>query len=259
MLEVLSTIIGKSIEKIIGSSIDIVAKKISWKRSLASKLINLFSCLAEIEKVSQAFYDDLILLASGKEPLTEIAKVPMGRIVIKKRAEELKRAVTKFSEQFREIEVYISIYDEDISFNFNGILISKGKYIEALDFLIDFFLISCPSLKESEDLSTAYLVFPSILPNTNIVEKISSMFKNFKKEFGMSNIKSDEEKLSLYNEKTKLMILSKFSMKEAHIHSASDLQYILEHVKKDIDKIKISRIQLAEFIKTNLPLEKILS
>jgi hypothetical protein len=81
----------------------------------------------------------------------------------------------------------------------------------------------------------------------------------FKKEFDMSNRRSDEEKLSLYNGKTKPMILSDFSMKESHIHSASGLQYILKHVKKGIDEIEIARIQLAEFIKTNLPLEKILS
>jgi len=259
MLEVLSAIIVKAIEKIIGSSIDTVAKKVSWKSSLAAKLINLFSCLCEIEKSSQEFYEDLLLLASGKEPITEIAKVPMGRIVIRKRSGELKNAVTKFSEQFKEIEAYLSIYDNEVSFGLNDIMLSKTRYIKA----IDFFLASCPSFREFDDLSTGYLVFPSALPGLNMVNEILCLAKKELKINRENNLLldrgSEDKNVSSYSDKANSMILAEFGMREAHIHSASDVQYILERVEKDIKKIEQARLQLAEFIKNNLPLEKILS
>ena len=96
MFAIISELIVQAIGKITGTSIDAVSKNISRGSSLAAKLINLFSCLAELERTSQELHGNLVLIASGKEPVTEIAKVPLGRLIVGGNLSGFKGAVNNF-------------------------------------------------------------------------------------------------------------------------------------------------------------------
>jgi hypothetical protein len=110
MFGILSELIVKIVEKIVGTSVDAAGKQIAYRSSLAAKLISLFSRLLDVEKTSTALYNDVLLLASGKEPVTEIAKVPMRRILLQRSYSELYTSVEAFSDDLSNLEKYLSIY-----------------------------------------------------------------------------------------------------------------------------------------------------
>jgi hypothetical protein len=262
MFGILSELIVNIVGKIVGTSVDAAGKQIAYNSSLAAKLISLFSRLLEVEKASTALYNDVLLLASGKEPVTEIAKVPMGRILLQRSTSELYTSVKGFSDDLTNLETYISIYGgEGLHHILSDVAIAKGRYLKAVDIL----LLAIPTIRASEDLTTGHLVFPSAFPKTESLERIRDRIReHIVKESGnrnlyMSSARLPDEKIRLYNQMFNEMVISETSSRTVHIHSQSDLLAILKHSEEDIAALREARKRLAKFIKDNFPLESILA
>ena len=110
MYAVVSQVVVQAVGKIIGSSLDSLVATISKRRSLAAKLINLFSCLQELEVSSRTLYNNLLIVANGKEPVTDIAKVPLGRVIVQRSVQDFRGAVNDLSRNLKQVDAIFGIY-----------------------------------------------------------------------------------------------------------------------------------------------------
>jgi hypothetical protein len=232
MLTVLSDLLIQIIHKIVGTAVDATSQNIARRRSLAAKLIDLFSALVEIQETSQRLHADLVALASGKEPVSPIAAVPMGRVMVGRSTDQLRREVKRFSDILEATKTFLNIYsDDDLSTRLEGMMVRKGEYLRGLDLL----LVAVPELRNSDDLSTGYLRFPLSFPGR---QKLSAMLQT--------------------NPDLEQLIHKEFNVRELNIHNQPELTNILRYVERDLARLQEARRELGQFIKNNLPLESVI-
>ena len=119
-----------------------------------------------------------------------------------------KGLLTIFLRQLKELETLLGIYQSDLHHELEGLGISKGIYVRA----VDLFVMTCPQMRASSDLSTGFILFPS-----------------------------------------------GFQTRRQSIKSSLNSGRLRKKADRDISAIKHARTKLSDFIKTNLPLEKVLS
>jgi hypothetical protein len=176
---------------------------------------------------------------------------------VKKSLESFKEAVDDFRRQLKGFNALLGIYQGDLQFELASLNVSKGIHLEAADL----FVMACPWIRVSTDLSTGFILFPRTIPDQASVNKIIIEFKKLvEKECKTTNqYRWPEDKVKSWSDMLTQMYLTKMNTKEAHIHSLSDIREIIDYAERDISAIRDARIRLADFIRANLPFDKILS
>jgi hypothetical protein len=130
MFEILSTLIVQALSKIVGTSVDIVAKDVSFKRSMAAACIELFDSLYKLENNSKAAYTIIREMADGKRIVT--------KVMIKDKMEDLFCSYEAFVKNLRTVESKFAIYNPDLLVSVrDGVMRSKFGMFKNIDLLLD--------------------------------------------------------------------------------------------------------------------------
>jgi hypothetical protein len=247
-------LIDEAVGNVTVASIDIASMELSRKSALAGKLVMLYSTLVDTEKASWALCRDLRLVASGKEPVTEFGKVPQGRLVVRASANALRDAVGNLVGRLKDLERLADIYRGGLHREMLGFDVYKGKYVEPTGILC----MACPHLREIINLSTGYMVFPSKVPTPEATRKISETLHDAARTAVPIGHMWPDELVTIYSDTLTKMYLAEMGVTELHIHSRADMQPALVQAEQDVGKVEHARIRLAGYVRTTLPLERVI-
>jgi hypothetical protein len=231
MFEILSTLIVQALSKIFGTSVDIVAKDVSFKRSMAAACIELFDSLYKLENASKAAYTIFKEIADGKRVTT--------KVMIKDKMEDLFRSYEAFVKSLRIVESKFAIYNQDLLIKVrDGVMSGKFGMFKNIDLLLD----AAPIQVVEENKLTSSITYLAVVPEEDLFKPIHSMQGNSENEL----------------KQLRKSILSKFEKRTVNLELPKEAEIALRSAEENIRNIQQTREQLAEFIKENFPLKDIL-
>ncbi|MGD2180276.1 hypothetical protein [Lusitaniella coriacea] len=233
MLEILTALITNSLSKLFDTSVEIVSKDISLKRSASSKFIDLFSSLFELEKTSKEIYHYLKESIEGGQVLT--------KVVIRKKLERFFSAYKKFIREIRSVQSTLLIYDNELLVNLEGVRERKKTNIEILDLMLE--VSPYPAIENN--CATTRIIYPTRLPSSHLVDK--THFPNL-----------DKQDLAKEAQKIKRRIIKRMKFKTIDMTVPKESKFLLANLGRDVQQIEHLRKELSNFIKTNFPLDEIL-
>lgn len=244
MFEILSQFVLDSLSKAIEYSLGLKTSSISRKRSLFSKLITLYDALEELENSSIAAYKELNSYASRKSVPT--------KTVANKYLSALANSYKNYVSALNEVESMLSIYDRPLMLILGQGSTGKSSLLKELSDrrhqsdsrTINLTSEVYPKQVRCDEKLTFNVSYPTSYPSTNIE------FDQYRR---LSKDELDKEAKKLFRELKKSL-----KSKQIDLRSPSKLEEALAHGESNILLMSRSRQQLANFIKENFPLEKLL-
>ncbi|HEV2798875.1 MAG TPA: hypothetical protein VGW12_00160 [Pyrinomonadaceae bacterium] len=225
MFEIFTTLIIQALAKVFGTSVDIIAKDVSWKRSMAATFMKLFDSLFELENDSRAVYQ-LLKRIADKESVPETVK-------FNESMNALFRSYEAFVKHLRDVESKLAIYNQDLQITISDMLRSKvGAWI-TIDMLLD----AVPKIKEGEEL---VMIYPTNIPQGDLLEIAEA----------------SQGELEEQAKQIRKSVLEKFNRKAVDLRFPYEAGIAIRDAQDAFQKIQHAREQLAEFIRTNFPLKE---
>ncbi len=232
MFEVVTTIITQALSKILGTSVDIVAKDVSWKRSMAAACIDLYDSLTQLEDSSKTAYAIFKAIADRTRTPTKTK--------IKDVMEPLFDSFVSFDKSLRKVESKLGIYDRDLLFKIRDIRSLKFGILDTLDMLLD----AAPvQLKDSNKL-TSLIEYPTVVPP---------------RDNSLGALQSTPSSVEQEIKRIKTHVMARFKKTTVDLNVPAEAAIAIRTAEDNLRSIEQTRQQLAEFIKENFPLKEILS
>ena len=233
MLEILTSVLTNSISKLFATSVDIVSKDVSWKRSTSTKCIDLFSSLLALEQHSKEIHREVKGIIEGTEVLS--------KVVLRKKFERFFKSYESFIRELRTVQSILSIYDDDLLVRLEGLRKNKQFNTQILDLMLEV----SPRSTTEDGCATTIIMYPTRpLPTTLDTPRIFP-------QATQSDLEQEAQKI-------KKQIMKKLAFKSADIAVPQEGHIVLENTDKDIQQIENLRVELSDFIKKNFPLDEIL-
>jgi hypothetical protein len=233
MFEILSTIITQALSKIFGTSVDAVVKELSWKRSAAVALIELYDSLFKLELASKSAYEKFVGYMNG-------TRVPLKTTI----RDELKLLLTNFEvfiRNLRSVESKLLIYNHELHLALIDTSWAKTRTLATIDLITEV----VPVAEEDTKGKLTYLVtYPTALPAPN--------FFGTQKAPKLGHELEDEIKRLRSN------LLSKFKKKTVDMSIPAERDIAIKLAEENIRQMERARQNLAEFIQRNFPLKDLL-
>ncbi len=234
MFEILSTLIIQALSKIFGTSVDAISKEVSWKRSTAVALIELYDSLLKLELASQTAYETFDGYLKG-------TKVPL-KTTIRDTLQRLFTVFEVFIKKLRTVESKLSIYDSELYLALvHHALFTKTRTLATIDLITEVI----PSAEKDNGGKLTYLItYPTELPAAH--------------SFGTKKAPVLGPDLEDEVKKLKRSLLSKFKKKTIDMSITAEGEIALKFAEENIKQIERVRRSLADFIQQNFPLKDIL-
>jgi tetratricopeptide (TPR) repeat protein len=173
MFSVMVELIDFFFKKTMEETITHVSSSVRKSRDRAAFLMQLYSSLLDLEDESQKLLDVLEKFANSEEPVSPIAKVPLGRIQIAKGFQPFEDALAKFKTLLARNREILSLYERETYEHLLSIEKTKGRYQVAIDYL----QVAAPILIDRIEDATCDLIYATNLPvKTDLVRRIVGAF-----------------------------------------------------------------------------------
>ena len=239
MLGPIWSIIELYLREVFKRQLQISEKRNFWKRSAIGKFMALHESLLDLELASFHLYDLFIELSDDDAVLV--------KIIVKARLTSLSKSFEKFINAYREIEKLLSIYDDSLRLHLVEVITMKEKFwanVELWDKAL-------PVNKDAEGRLSSTISYFSFVPTKEMVHNLVQPVEVEEEFF-------EGKKAKAATEKMKTELISKIAIEEVDLNDKGQIKQILEPAKKICEDLGIARNELAEFIKNNFPLDKIM-
>ena len=234
MFEILTKLIIDSLSKIIGKSVEAVSDDISRKRSLLSRLIDLYDSVHKLEIAAVESYRAFSRYADGSGAAT--------KTVIDSRLRSVREALDSLVDKLRQVETLLNIYDPMLIQRIARNASAKGRMVERIDLAMQ----AAPSHVILSERETHMVEFPTLLPATKVIEPESVH------DFFWSGSISDRSRsdVEIHNR-------DEMGVKRVDMQDAAQVKKALAVAEQNILDIRNSRTLLGQFIRNNFSLEQI--
>lgn len=232
MLEIVVKLLEQTLGKLIGKSIDLSVKSLEKKRTLLNSLLSLHEALAELENESHKTYEAFKRWAQKRS---------VTNVVLKSRLEALRKNLKKFDEHLLVIGHILEIYDLELTLELYGFRHGKAFNLERIDLL----LTLLPKQIKENDKFTTKIYYPSCIPD---LTKIKTNYPTF---MAKTLKKQMTETTAVIENRSERRILD--------LSNGPQLLKVLDKEKEIIERLEKIRMELATFIKDNVPIEKVLT
>lgn len=227
MLDVITQLVVRFSSKLFGTTVDLASKTAKDRRSLLKALIELYENIIELESASRSAYEEFSQYANG-------TSVPVV-IAVRNRVERLSNATKSFHSQLRVVEKALSIQNPDLNLHLGSMFAKKGSLLVKFDLLTEV----APSHLERYVIS-----YPTILPLLEF---------DFKKQSFSNQDEIDRELKHVSKSLRK-----KFKSREIDLIDSASVKVALSEANDNIRAIEKVRMELAEYIRKNVPLESMI-
>ena len=231
MFEVLASFLTAVLTKIGEKGVDFAHNNLSTRRNILSCLLNLFNSLSDLELKSKEIYREFSLYANGRETVT--------KVIPARKPEDLNKSFSEFLDSLEKVNMVLEIYDPNLRVTLLGALQIKGRLWKQIDFSQDI----VPKVLEVEDKLTFLVTFPAHPP-----EEASST---------TDDLKWTAEDLDRMAPLIRQEILERMKLTQVDIRINADLRNALSTASDSIKEIEKAKLHLAELIRKNFPLEKL--
>jgi hypothetical protein len=225
MYDFLIAFLVKSLEKVFGTAVDLAKETVTERRKLFRRFLNLYDALLELQKTSEEVHREFTGYATGTETIT--------RTIPKAKLDELQRTFKNYQACVSHIGSILDIYNAD--------LLVAIERIQSL---------KRPSLEEIERIC---LSLPYI-PQTGFEMFMPS--KQPSPRAGRMIISPEEFRAHTYVER--IEIRERFGLRRIDVRDRAEILDLVRDGEKILSEMSHLKGQLAAFIRTNFPMDKIL-
>jgi hypothetical protein len=232
LFEILSTVITQLLSKILGSSVDIAAKDLSWRRSMAAACIDLYDSLTELENSSRTAYTIFKAISEGTRTLTKTK--------IKDVMEALFKSFLAFHKSLTRVESKLGIYDRALLVKIYDVRSSKFGILRTLDLVLD---LAPVQAKDGGQL-TSIIKYPTAIPQ--IIDSLGPT------QSSPSDVEQEIKRIKQH-------VMPQFKEALADLNVPAEAAIALRTAEENLRSMDETRQKLADFIKENFPLKEILT
>jgi hypothetical protein len=232
LFEILTAVITQALSKILGTSVDIVAKDVSWKRSMAAACIDLYDSLTELENSSRTAYTIFKAIAERTRTPTKTK--------IKDVMEPLFASFVAFDKSLRKVESKLGIYDRALLFKIRDVRSLKFGILDTLDMLLD----AAPVQLKDSDKLTSLIEYPTVVPRS---------------DDSLGALQSTPSSVEQEVKRIKAHVMAQFKKTTVDLNLPAEAAIAIRTAEDNLRSIEQTRQQLAEFIKESFPLKEILT